>query len=279
MKLKNQVNYKNIALILFFVYFFVGLYTFRDYGISIDEEFHRFCGLFWLDYVLSFTSFDQIKIVVFEKLGEAKSLNVGSPEDFPFYGIIFDLPVVFLEVLFKIEGSENYFYFKHFLNFLLFFVSAIFFYKLILNRFLNSKAALIGTLFFILSPRIYGESFFNNKDIVFLSLTTIAFYYCFKSIDKTSYKNLLIFSIFCSLATAQRIIGIFLPITFIIFYFLSVISDNKKLKDLNLIIFFGFFYLIFLILFWPALWNNPVKNITLAINYFSNVLIFPHFYQ
>ncbi len=271
MKLKNQVNYKNIALILFFVYFFVGLYTFRDYGISIDEEFHRFCGLFWLDYVLSFTPFDQIKIVVFEKLSEAKSLNVGSPKDFPFYGIVFDLPVAFLEVLFKIEDSENYFYFKHFLNFLLFFVSAIFFYKLILNRFLNSKAALIGTLFFILSPRIYGESFFNNKDIVFLSLTTIAFYYCFKSIDKTSYKNLLIFSIFCSLATAQRIIGIFLPITFIIFYFLSVISDNKKLKDLNLIIFFGFFYLIFLILFWPALWNNPVKNITLAINYFSNV--------
>ena len=74
MKLKNQVNSKNTALILFFVYFFVGLYTFRDYGISIDEEFHRFCGLFWLDYILSFTSFDQIKIVVFEKLSESKSL-------------------------------------------------------------------------------------------------------------------------------------------------------------------------------------------------------------
>ena len=96
MKLKNQVNSKNMAPALFFVYFFVGLYTFRDYGISIDEEFHRFCGLFWLDYILGFTPFDQIKTVVFEKLTEAKSLNVGSPEDFPFYGVIFDLPVVFL---------------------------------------------------------------------------------------------------------------------------------------------------------------------------------------
>ena len=167
MKLKNQVNSKNMAPALFFVYFFVGLYTFRDYGISIDEEFHRFCGLFWLDYILGFTPFDQIKTVVFEKLTEAKSLNVGSPEDFPFYGVIFDLPVVFLEVLFKIEDSQNYFYFKHFLNFLLFFVSSIFFYKLMLNRFLNSKTALIGVLFFILSPRIYGESFFNNKNRVF----------------------------------------------------------------------------------------------------------------
>tara|TARA_Y100001970_G_scaffold282110_1_gene394286 strand:+ start:10952 stop:12607 length:1656 start_codon:yes stop_codon:yes gene_type:complete len=271
MKLKYQVNSKNMALVLFFVYFFVGLYTFRDYGISIDEEFHRFCGLFWLDYILSFTSFDQIKFVVFEKLNEAKSLNVGSPEDFPFYGVIFDLPAVFLEVLFKIEDPQNYFYFKHFLNFLLFFVSSIFFYKLMLNRFLNNKTALIGALFFILSPRIYGESFFNNKDIVFLSLTTFSLYYCFKSIDKISYKNLLIFSIFCSLATAQRIIGIFLPITFIVFYFFSVISDNKKLKDLYLIIYFVVFYIIFLILFWPALWENPFKNIILAISYFSNV--------
>ena len=30
-----------------------------------------------------------------------------------------------------------------------------------------------------MSPRIYGSSFFNNKDVVFLSLVTIALFYCF----------------------------------------------------------------------------------------------------
>ena len=117
--------------------------------------------------------------------------------------------------------GQNYFYLRHFLNFTFFFVGSIFFYKLLLNRFSNYSVSLIGTLFFVLSPRIYGNSFYNNKDVVFLSLITIALYYSFKALDKPSYKNLLIFSIFAALSTAHRILGILLPISFIAFYFLN----------------------------------------------------------
>ena len=100
----------------------------------------------------------------------------------------------------------------------MFFTASIFFYKLLLNRFTNYSVALVGTLFFVLSPRIYGNSFFNMKDIISLSLLTIALYYCFKLFDKTNYKNFLIFSIFAALSTSQRMYGIFLPLSFIIFY-------------------------------------------------------------
>ena len=64
-------------------------------------------------------------------------------------------------------------------------------YKLLLNRFSNINIALVGTLFYVLSPWIYASSFFNNKDLVFLSLKTIALYYCFKSLEKINYKNLI----------------------------------------------------------------------------------------
>ena len=100
----------------------------------------------------------------------------------------------------------------------IFFKARIFFYKLLLNRFLNNNIALVGTLFFVLSPRIYASSFYNNKDLVFLSLATIALYYCFKSLEKINYKNLLIFSIFAAMCTSSRIFGIIFPVFFNILF-------------------------------------------------------------
>ena len=188
------------------------MFTFRDYGISIDEEFHRSSGFYWLNYILSFTAFEDLKNLVNIKINDIKGFTLQLPQDHPYYGVVFDLPLAFLEVIFKIEDPQNIFYFKHFSNFFLFFVSSIFFYKLLLNRFSNYYISLFGTLFFILSPRIYGSSFFNNKDIVFLSLVIIALYYCFKTFEKINYKNLLIFSIFAAMCTSSRIFGVIFPV-------------------------------------------------------------------
>ena len=59
-----------------------------------------------------------------------------------------------------VDDIKKAFYLKHFLNFTLFFTSSIFFYKILKNRFSSFSVSFIGTLFFILSPRIYGSSFF-----------------------------------------------------------------------------------------------------------------------
>ena len=273
MKQKDKKISQKIIFLSFSTFFLVGLFTFKDYGISVDEEFNRMSGLYWLNYILSFTSFDELKNVVGVKLNEINDFTLGPAlevvANHSYYGVVFDLPLAFIEVIFKINDSQQYFYLRHLLTFILFFISAIFFYKLLLNRFLNYNIALIGTLFFVLSPRIYGHSFFNNKDIIFLSLTAIALYFCFKSLEKLSYKNLFIFAIFASLATAQRILGIFLPISFIFFYLLTVLSNNKNLKSSSNIIFFIVCYCLFSILFWPVLWSNPLEKFFLAFQYFS----------
>ena len=193
MNITNHNILRKITFFLFAIYFLVGIITFKDYGISVDEEFHRLSGFYWLNYVLSFTPFDQFNNSVALKMAEIKGFTLPAVEGNQFYGIVFDLPVAFFETLLKIDDSKNYFYFKHFLNFSIFFISVIFFYKILLNRFSDYFVALIGTLFFVLSPRIYGNSFFNMKDIISLSLITISLYYCFKLLDKTSYKKFLIF--------------------------------------------------------------------------------------
>jgi len=263
----NNFN-KKITYAIFLLFFFIGIYTYKDYGISVDEEFERRVGFYWLEYVLSFTTFDNFYNSALLKLNEITGFTLPTAKDNKFYGVIFNLPMAFLEVFFEINDSKEYFHLRHLFNFLLFFVSSIFFYKLLLSRFLKYNIALLGTLFFILSPRIYGDSFFNNKDIVFLSLVSIALYFCIKAIEKDNYKNLLIFSIFAAICTSSRILGIIFPISFILFYFLSFFQENKNLKK---IIFFTISYFIFLIIFWPALWENPIENFFLAFKYFSDL--------
>ena len=64
MKQKDKKISKNITYFLFSIFFLVGLFTFRDYGMWTDEEFQRFSGFYWLNYVLSFSSFDELKNIV-----------------------------------------------------------------------------------------------------------------------------------------------------------------------------------------------------------------------
>jgi len=70
MKQKDKKISKNITYFLFSIFFLVGLFTFRDYGMWTDEEFQRFSGFYWLNYVLSFSSFDELKNIVAFKIDQ-----------------------------------------------------------------------------------------------------------------------------------------------------------------------------------------------------------------
>ena len=118
--------------------------------------------------------------MVDDKFNSISGFTLPNPVDFPFYGVIFDLPLALLETVLGIEQSKNYFLLRHYLNFIIFFFSAIYFYLIIKNRFNSELVSNLGLMFYVGSPRIFGDSFFNNKDIVFLSLITIALFYCFK---------------------------------------------------------------------------------------------------
>ena len=68
MKENTLFNSKYFIYALFFLLFVIGTLTFRDYGIGIDDKFHRLNGFYWLDYLLSFTDFNDLKSLVKIKL-------------------------------------------------------------------------------------------------------------------------------------------------------------------------------------------------------------------
>ena len=273
-KYYNKIG-KIITYFLFSTFFIIGIFSFRDYGISIDEEFQRASGFYWLSYVLNFTPFENFQNYVNEIIAQPKGPTVPSVEANLPYGVVFDLPLAFLEAILKIDETKNYYFLRHFCNFLLFFVSSIFFFKLLSERFSDKYIPLIGTLFYVLSPRIYGNSFYNNKDLIFLSLTTIAIYFCFKIFKKKKIKNILLFSFFTATCTASRVLGIYLIFFYFVFSIPSISYKKNYIINLKTIFIVITTYMGFVIILWPYLWESPIKNFISSFNFFSNFYLNP----
>ena len=257
-KLKKK-NSNIIIFFYFFIFLIIGIFTARDYGVHIEEKFHRSNGFYWLNYILSFTDFTELKTISINKFNNISDYTLSAVSHYNKYGVIFDLPAAYIEILFNINNSKDFYQLRHLFSFLFFFIGAIFFYKILLNRFKNKNISIIGTTFFILSPRIYGDSFLY-KDIIFLSISTIAIYFFFRTIDKFSYKNLIIFAFFSALSTSSRIMGIYLPIMFLIISFFENLNKKQKFDFLFKNLLFLFFFTVFLIIHWPYLWSDPIKN-------------------
>lgn len=266
----NNFFYKNIFYFLFFIFFVSGITVFNDYGISVDEEFQRYSGFYWLNYALQFTPFETVKLNVLNKLNDISGYTLPLPEDYPFYGVTFDLPAALLETIFNIQEPRNYFLFRHFLTFSIFFIGAIYFYKILTNRFEKKGIVFLGLLIYISAPRIFGDSFYNNKDIIFLSFVTISMYYNFRLIDNFTYKNIFYFSFFSALSCASRIFGIFLPLSFLLFKFFSFLNKKTNSDELKKILFFIISFFVIFYLFWPFIWEAPFRNFLISLNKFSN---------
>ena len=66
----KSINFfkNNFIYLLFAIYFFLGIFLVKDYGITVDEEFHRYSGLYWLNYIAEITHLDNLQFEVTQKL-------------------------------------------------------------------------------------------------------------------------------------------------------------------------------------------------------------------
>jgi len=251
---------------IFLIYFFIGLFIFRTYGVSTDEDFQRGIGIYWYNYL-----FDNF-------LGNFYKYNfyipgdntIQTPEAFLFYSAIFDLIVVFLESFLKIN-DYSYYYLRHFCNFFIFFLSSYFFFKLIEDRFKNRILSIIGALFYILSPRIFADSFYNSKDILFLSVYVISIYQFFLFLRNQDIKNLLVLVIFISLLFSIRPLGILLFFFLILFQITNFLIFKKNYFRNILYILFSFLaFFQFIYILNPFFWGNFFNNFLFLFKFYSD---------
>ena len=128
----NKVNYlqKNEK---YFIYVFITLFFFvcfpilKDFGVTLDDEIYYLNGLNTYNYV------------------KALFLNITNPEinldlyksKLKEWPIIFEFFLVFLSKIFQIQSIDKIYLFSHQINFIIFCISLIIFYKFISKRFKN----------------------------------------------------------------------------------------------------------------------------------------------
>jgi len=258
---KTLNNEKLLVTLFFFIYFLIGLYIFRDYGIPFDVEVQKFLAQNRIDYITIFFS-----NIFSQTGGQIKNVAIKYPE----YGVAFELPALWLEKIFPLTDVRSEYFLRHFLIFLTSFFGSIFFFLIVKKRFNSWQIGLIGALLLIATPRIFAESFYNSKDIVFMYLFVISTFFALSFLEDPKKSNSFYFAFFSSFCMGVRVLGIIVPILALYFLWIKYLrSDYKKnIKFLIFVFFLAFAF--FLILFWPSLWENPIKGLLHALESFKS---------
>ena len=205
-----------ITVALFFgILVFVGFFIYKDYGVSSDESSDYLRGQ------LNYNAFRGGNLTDFRTVC-AKLKNVC------YY------PPLFSMVLYRLAptgDSQTIYEHRHLISFL-FFAGAVFVFFLIGKKiFKNWLIALLGCLFLVVSPRIFGNAFYNPKDIPFLSAYIVAIYTMLLFLEKKNIFTAVLHGIATAVACSIRTPGaIIIPITFA-FYFFDLFLAKKSWKD------------------------------------------------
>lgn len=269
----NKVYKKNFLFYLVIItILMIGISIYKDYGFGADENINRKNGEISYNYIEKVIS----NIINHNQqqgdLSEArKLLDNYKDKD---YGVAFDLPVMVIEKLLKLEDSQDQYLLRHALTHFIFLISLLYFYKLIFNRFKNVKLALIAVSFIYINPRLFAESFYNNKDIVFMSLFIIAMYYSMELLRKFNFNNCFLAGITTAVAIDVRIIGVMLPGVVLVGWLFEFLKYKEIRNESKKNIFLVFLYLTVLVIFtislWPWLWTNPIDHFMEAFNNMAN---------
>jgi len=261
------------VIIFFLVYLAIGVSIYKDYGVSWDEPTHREIAGVSAKYLSSIflPGFHPPEFASLPPLAESSAKQ---------YGVVFDLPMYVADVFMGFNGKmPEAYYMRHLCNFLLFYISVFFFFLIVKNRFKSNGIGLIACLFLILSPRIFADSFYG-KDVVFLSLLIISIYFFVNYLKRKTVISAILFALATALMVDQRITGIFIPFLAVLITGIDAIKQDRPFHYLPKALLPLFIYLIsftlFMVLFWPYLWEKPFIHFIDAFTVMKRYSVFSY---
>lgn len=233
------------GVILFVLSLIIGLCIYQDYGISYDEPAQREIGLVSYGYVFE---------------GDKRLLTYIEKD----HGVGFELPLVLIEKAMGLKEMRDIFLMRHLVTHIFFLLGILMAYVLVQNLFSQQVISCIAFLFLLLQPRIYAHSFFNSKDIPFLTTTIVALFFAHFAFKRKHLLLFLFLGIACGYATSIRIMAILLAVIFILLFFYDIVIAvlNKKTTGRPIVQLFIFIlgYAASLYIAWPTLWTDPIAG-------------------
>jgi hypothetical protein len=253
------------VLLFFLALLTVGLIAFKDYGISWDEPARLRNGIKALYSVVTLRP---------QPTREGQFDWAYGPA----FNVVLALVGPVLEAVdsvgLHIENRDrNAWLIQHLLTFLLFYVAVWFFYRLVSERFRSWRMGLLGALMLVLSPRILADSFYNPKDLPLMSMAIVCLYTLLRYLDRPTVGRAAIHALACALLIDIRIVGILAPALTILFGFVDLLRRRFSRVGLGRAVIslavFALFAAVFTVVFWPALWRDPVRNLVRAFHIMS----------
>ena len=273
-KIKNlqwsNSKLRNICVASYFILWLIlGASITNQYGISIDEPVERRTGIVSLNYIGDFFQIQSIQSDYV--LSQFKDIKLNQYQE-RVYGPLFAQLSVFLERLLNIGHGDNereIYQFRHFLTFIFCMLGGYALYSVSSSRFNDWRIGLLTVTFFILSPRLFADSFYNTKDLIFLSFYAIALTTCIRFILNPNLITASLHALTCAMATDTRNIGITIFfITLVVFFIKLLQSKSWKIIIPYFVIYIVLFTLATIAL-WPWLWEEPWGRFQYAFKAFS----------
>ncbi len=233
------------GFLLFFIFLLVGINVYQDYGVAWDEPLQRGPGLLSYNYIFK---------------GNNELLT--SPNDN--HGTGFELLLIIIEKAMRLTDTRDIYLMRHLVTHIFFLLSALSFYFLVYRLFKNKWLASLGFLLVVIAPRIYAHSFFNSKDLPFLSMIIFSMALGNLAMQKNKPIWYFILGLACGYATSIRIMGVMVTLIFTLFLVFDFIitvynKESKRAGIFGLGLFLGA-ALLMLLAGWPILWSSPVHN-------------------
>ena len=238
---------------VFVISLVIGLWIYRDFGLSWDEPQQRQIGYNTYDYIAS---------------GDRGAFDAFEDKD---YGVAFELPLVVLERALRLEDTRDVYFMRHLVTHLCFLLGAFCMYLLAFRATGNAHIALLTYVMFLASPLTFSHSFFNTKDVPFMSMYVVAMYAATTAFQRNKPAYFALAGLACALLTNLRVMGVLLVACVVAFLAVDVLTSRERAKSClyNGLVFTGAFALV-LYATWPLLWGgNPIVLFAKAFEHMS----------
>lgn len=284
---KKQILVHAPFLALIVVFVLIGFLSYTDYGISWDEQLQRGIGAKNILIANHHTGYKLMSKDSVRALAERQIKYHGytsTPEQWMsidylqsfndrHYGPSIEILLLVVEKVLDLRHSEHIYKSRHLILHLLFILSVIIFYLLLIRQFNSPVLGFLGVLMLLLSPRIYAHSFYNSKDLAFMVFVIITTYTMWRCLEKPSATRIFIHALLSAFTIDIRIVGILIPLITIIgmvFFYWRMINTNSLLIYFKKILLYLVLTWLWAVVFWPWTWDKPFTGWFDVIQTMSN---------
>jgi hypothetical protein len=246
------------------LYFVVGVFVYRDYGISFDETTSRENGRINVVYVGQKLGFGKEELT--EHFGSVQDLEEWKDKD---YGVLFEVTLVLAEAGLGLTDDTDIYRLRHLVSFAVFTLGLFVFFLCARQTLENPWLAVLGMVMLATTPKMFAHAFYNSKDIPLMVACILAAFTLLRFLRRPTLHLAVVHALACAMVICLRIVGVYLVAATCAMAILPIFHETARVRRLGTLGVFlvsvtGFVYIL-----WPYLWTAPIDNFLAAFEAMS----------